>query len=688
MNKLPNVLDRLSFWILLLVLTLLPVFLLPFTKIPIETSKGLLFIVGLALAIIFWSAGRLSDNQITLSKSLPLFLGGVIVLVFLISAIFASNSPISFFGTMFDMGTFWFIFAGFLLMFMSSVIFRDSKSAKMVLFGVVISSFVVLLFQVLHLFTPDTAYFGLVLGKTENILGSWNAFGMFAGLSVLVALFMVEFFPTSKEIRLALIALILLSLFFIAAVNFSLVWILVGIFSLIIFVYKISLSSRAVDGQASGFRFPTFAFATLIISLFFFMSGNFVGGYLPNLFKISNNEITPSVTSTFSVAKGVYGKNPVLGIGPNRFADAWAMYKPNSVNSTQFWDVSFNAGSGLIPTFVATTGFLGLLSWLAFLLTFLIVGFKKIFLSIKNRAGGEPAIFFFASLYLLSVCLFYSAGIVIFLLSLAFAGIFIGLSSAGREKEEISISFADSRKTFPITLVLVVLMIFSAALLFKYIERFASIPSFVRAVNATDIPIAESSISKAITLHSNDLYLRTYAQIYTNKLNFLLSKGASLTDVEKASLQPTFDQAIGGATSAILYNDMNYLNLQMLGSVYFTAMTLGVEGASSKAVDALTKASVLNPINPRLKLALANIYAADGKIKEAKDFAGEALALKANYIDAFVVLSQIARSEGNNTSAISYAERALSFAPTNPELIQYLNSLKNPSSPPAPAQAN
>ena len=88
----------------------------------------------------------------------------------------------------------------------------------------------------------------------------------------------------------------------------------------------------------------------------------------------------------------------------------------------------------------------------------------------------------------------------------------------------------------------------------------------------------------------------------------------------------------------------------------------------------------MNPLNPGIQLALSRTAFTNNKIEEAKDYANAALSLKADYIDAFIVLSQIAKSEGNNSSALSYAEKALALAPTNKDLIQYVNSLKGISS--------
>ena len=47
------------------------------------------------------------------------------------------------------------------------------------------------------------------------------------------------------------------------------------------------------------------------------------------------------------------------------------------------------------------------------------------------------------------------------------------------------------------------------------------------------------------------------------------------------------------------------------------------------------------------------------------------------------MMSQIEKSNGNNTQALSYAQQALQTLPTNKELVDYVNSLKNNSSTPS-----
>ncbi len=673
-----NIISKASFLSLFLFIILLPVFFLPFTNIPVESGKGLFLVVGLIASIIFWIILRFSDGKIELPKSLPLAAGGVIVIVFLLSSLFGGASSVSLFGTMFDTGTFWFIFAGFILMVLSSIVFKETKKARIVLFGTMLSGAVVILFQIAHLFLPKILSLGVLVNKTDNLIGSWNSLGIFAGFFIISALFAIEFFAIEKRLKIILGVFTVLALALIATVNFFFIWEILGVFALLIFIYKISINAIK-NKEDIKTEFPVFSFVVFLISLFFFMSSGLIGGILPTRLGITNNEVSPSFLSTMSVTKSVIKENPILGMGPNRFAEAWALYKPAVINSTQFWDVSFSSGSGLLPTLISTSGILGILSWVLFFALFIFTGVKWLFFSIKNNVSLETVSFFFLSLYLFVSSFFYLTGSVLFLLAFVFAGVFIGLVGKSRKDGEISFSFFDDhRKSFFFMLVLVVIMILIAATGFKYVQKFISVPYFTRTLAATSITDAETNISRALILNSNDLYLRTYSQVYLLKMDSIVSSGAtSLSDEDKAKLQNSLDQAVNGSQLAINYNSKNYLNYQMLGSVYQTAGLIGVKDAYPKALEAFMKASELNPGNPRLKLVMSNISSSLESRKDAKDYALAALAMKPDYIDALIVLAQLSKNEGNTNEAISYAEKALALSPGNKDLIKYVESLRN-----------
>ncbi len=681
-----NILDRISFLSLFFVVVLLPVFFLPFTKISVDISKGLLVVIGLAVSIIFWALARFSDGKIRLPKSYLLLSGLGILVVVLLSAVFSASKANSLFGSMFDVGTFWFMLAAFLLMFFSALILGTREKARAVLLGIIISATVVLVFQVFRLFLPTQLSLGVLGGKLGNLVGSWNSFGIFAGFSTLMSLFMLEFFVLSKMGKILLSALMVLSLFLLAAVNYLLIWEVLGVLALVIFVYKMSLASSSTGEGTDKKPFPAYSFAIVMVSLMFFISGQFIGSYIPTHLQITNSEVSPSLKATILTTSGVLKAKPILGIGPNMFNSAWSLYRPAEINSSVFWNVPFNTGSGLIPTLVATTGILGILSWLIFFVIFIFAGAKSIFGGIQKSLNGEVFFFFAASLYLFIFSFVYFTGSVMSLLALAFTGIFIGLSAKNRENGEMSMEFlSDHRKSFFSILSFVLVVIVAAGLSFKYLERFTSVPYFQKALAAQTVPDAQTNINRALSLYTNDLYWRTFAQIYLINLNNLAQKAGTLTDADKADLQQSFNQAVSGSTLAINFNPKNFLNYEMLGDVYNVAASLGVKDAYDKSIQAYNLAAGLNPTNPGTQLALARLSFANRKVEDAKTYANKALALKSDYIDALIFLSQVAKNQGNTQDAISYAQKALAVNPTNADLIKYVNSLKNPSAAPAPA---
>lgn len=672
-----KLLDRISFFAIFLVIVLLPLFFLPFLKIPVETSKSLLLVVGVSVSIIFWAVARFFDGKVIIPRSVVLLGGAGVALSFLLSALFSPAMQASLFGVIFDVGTFWFVFASFLLMLITSMVIRNTAQARFIFSGFVVSATILMIFQFVHIFAPAQTSFGVLPSKIDNVLGSWSALGIFASLLSVVSLFVIEFLSISKRNKIFISVLLLISLVFTAIVNLSLSWILLGIFALIVFVFKVVTYSHLKQSPENEARFPILPLFVVILAILFFISGGMVRGFLPAKLGISNTEISPSLKTTLVIAKDTITNDPLLGAGPNRFKEMWAMHKPASINTSQFWNADFDFGSGLIPTFVVTTGLLGVAAWLFFFFVFIKAGLSSMFATIKDSSNPESSAFFLASMYLFLASFFYPFGGVMFFLAFAFAGIFVGLSGTG-----LGWSFLGNHKKSIISIVFLVLIILASVIsTFKFLERFVSVSYFGKALSALasapqNIPVAEESIAKAITLNQNDFYLRAYAQIYLTKLATTIVENKTPSEELKSQMQDTLDRAVAGADLASKYNPTNYINFRALGIVYDSLASIGVPDATEKAVESYQKAFELNPKNPGIKIAIARAYLLDGNTKDAKANAEQAINLKPNYIEGLVVLSQIASREGNRAQALSYAQKALDLSPGEKSLIDYVNSLK------------
>ncbi|MBP6866558.1 MAG: hypothetical protein KBC12_03405 [Candidatus Pacebacteria bacterium] len=643
-----KLLDSISFWSIFVTIVFLPVFLIPFVNIPVEISKSILLVSGLTVSIISWAMARFSDGEVCVPKSKVLLAGLAIVLATFFSAYFSEAQSTSFFGLMFDVGTFWFMLVAFLFMLFASLTIRTKEQGQMLLRGFFVSSLVVLFLQTLRYFLPDSVLsLGAFRGGTANTVGTWNSFGFFSGLVLVASVFVLEFIKIQKKRKPFLYVAIALSIFSIMAVNLALIWELLGVFSILLFVTKIYISGNGIGEEKKTNTFPKYFFAVAVVVILFFLSGRLIGNWLPGTLGLFNNEISPSLTTTIAVGKSALSENPFLGFGANRFLEVWAKWKPITINDTQFRDAVFNSGSGFLPTMAICTGILGILAWLVFVILLVINGVKFLVKSIRHKSDATTSLFFVLSVFMFTASFFYSIGIVGIMLAFGFMGVFIGQSALAGHGSFFKFNFLkDPRNSFFAMFLLVAVIISSAGLGFKFIERSISVFYFNKTLVTQDPNQAESFINKAMLLNPNDLYFRTYSEIKLARLVILFQKKDSITPEEQADLQNSFAEAERGALLAVNYNTNNYLNHQMLGVVYSTAGGLGVSGAQAKAIEAYLTALKLNPLNPGLRLSIAREYIALGEFTEAKKYAEEALGLAPHYTEALFLLSDIKNSLG------------------------------------------
>lgn len=672
-----NTFDRIAFYSLLVTLGLLPLFFIPFSRVPIETSKSLLVVFGIAVTVVSWCIARFFDGKISFPKSFALFSAFGITVVALLSALFSPAVKLSLFGTLLDNGSFFFLLVGFLILLFASIFTQSTKRGRAMLWTLSFSFFALFLFQLLRLAAPEFLSFGVLSGKTGTILGSWNALGVLAGLAGIVSLFSAEFILGVRIRKAITLALLLLSIILLTIINFTFAWGLLAVFSLVIFVLKVLIYVPSMQSPERKTSFPLYSLGVLVLSILFFMSGPAVQTFVPKKLGVSNTEVRPSFGATMWVAQETLKKDPLLGAGPNRFSEMWALHKPGVVNESQFWNINFDFGAGIIPTLAVTLGGLGVLGFLSLIVFLVRDGAKSLIGLARGDGNFGAAIFFLSSTYLLASALFYPVGPAILFLTFASVGAFIGLNLKDRPEEEIRLSFLeDPRKSFFSIIFLVLFIIVTIISCFKFGERFAGVVYYTRALSAAEISSAETLISKALSLNNNDLFFRTQSQMYMAKLSLEASKTPEPSEAQIAELQVIFNNAINSAMAAAALNPTNYLNFQALGVVYEMAGTLGVPGSYDKALEAYRAASNLNPLNPGLKLSLARAYWMLKQPTEAKEYARQAFTLKPNYIEALVFLSQVAKSEGDTKGAQSYADRALSFDPQNPDLLRYVESLR------------
>ena len=663
-------------------------FFIPFVPINLSASKGFLVFIGITLSIFFWLISRLGEGKFVISKDRIFLFAGIIPLVFLISSFFSSSLYLSLFGNGFEVGTFGSILIMSCIFFLSSIHFQKEKNIWIFFASLFIGSIIILIFELFNIFIGfDKISPTFLLGiSSGNLIGTWSDFALFLGLIVTLSIFTIEFLKTSKFLLIAQYFVLIFGFIFLIIINMPLVWVLVGMFSIAIFIYKVSLQNKTIEivgNIKSKNKFPFIALVSILLSIFFLVSNNLVSSFLLNYINISNNDVYPSFVTTSQIAYKSIIQNPLFGTGPNTFITDWSLWKPSDIAQTAYWNIDFSNGFSLLYTLLVSTGILGLLSLLLFIVTIFIKGVKSLKIALSNTVSNY---FIFSTLIIIIYSwvsiISYNPNIIIVSLAFVSSGILIGILIHKKVIQVKQVSFLnENHNSFISIFILMILMIGALSLTYIYVEKFSSIIYFSSSLNNDNTTLkslssSEKMLSNAIFLDKNDAYYRSLSGIYIKEMSTIISDKTIASDVLKSNLQLLINKAQQSSQLAINQNPKNYLNYLNQGDVYSSFVLLPVDGSYEKAVASYDKALKLAPYNPNILLAKASLEFINKNNPGARDFIKQALNLKNNYTDAIFLLVQIEINEGNMPEAIKQAEYASSLSPNDATVFFRLGLLR------------
>ncbi len=676
-----HIFNSLSFYILTGTFFLSFFFFIPYLSVSIEAAKGFIISIGVTLSIFFWLMARLVDGKFVIPKDRIILFAGIIPLVFLIASLFSSSLYLSLFGQGFEIGTFGTMLILFITLLLSSIYFQTESRMRIFFKAVIFGTAVLALFQFTQLFVGfERIAPGMFKGiMNGNLLGTWNNFSLLFGGVLILIIAIFEFISVKKNTKIGLFIFGLASLFLLILVNVFFVWILVGIFSLVIFIYSIS-QNRTEDRTLT--NFPYLSFIVVLISLLFLVGNDSLSTIIAGYFGAISPEVAPSISGTMNLVPSALKHNPFFGTGPNTFAIDWSMWRPAQVVQSMFWNIDFTSGFGMIPTYIVTTGVVGIIAWLLFIIAFVLRAFQSIFFIIsKNNKNYYLILSILLALYFWIGAFISNPNIVEMMIAFAATGVFIGALVSLKLVKVYDISFLeDPRMSFFSILGLVLLMILSIGTCYLYTEKFSSIVYFSKSVpldnTQASLIKSESQILKAISLDKNDAYYRALSQIYLAEIQVLLSDKSISADTLKATTQDRITNIENAITSAIKQNPKYYVNWFNAGNAYTSLLSFGVTGSYENAVSAYKNALDISPSNPSIILSQAQLELVNKDIDKAKSYIEEALKVKPNYIDALFARSQIKYDAGDRSGAIGDAELAAKMAPGDTNVFFKLGSLK------------
>lgn len=684
----------LSFGIFLALIFLLPVFFVPLQSVSFLLSKNILFVIATTLSFGFWSFSRLKNGTLSIPRTylLPTLL--LVLLVFLVSSFFSKSPAVSLIGEGSELGT--FVSMAFLMLFsFLTATIANSRPRIFKIYCALFAAFLLLsLFQLSRLVLgPEFLSFGLFKTSIGNLLGKWNDFGIFYGLVSVMILTALQMITLRVLVRGILYVALAISVFFLALVNFITIWFVLIFFSVVLGVsaffsrraslHKNTLGSETETKKAPLQKISIGPIAVCCISIVFIVVHTPLFDFFSKTFNLMYLEARPSWQSTLRIVKHSLGDRLLFGTGPNRFNTEWQLDRPDGINETPFWSVSFNSGIGHIPTFFATTGVAGIVVWILFFVILLASGFRSFLVSREDRLTHFLVVLsFFSALYCWVFMVFYIPSVSLVAYTFLFTGLYVATLVQEKLMTQRTILFsANPKMGFVISLSCMLALVGYGGGAYV-LSRFALASSFFQQAiitlqNSNDLPLAKASLKKAISVHGFDAYYRLLASLNLSELNVLLGR----SDLKPEALQPEFQrlftEAKQNATAAKDYDETQSENWVSLGGIYGAIVPLGIdEKVYSIAVEHYRHALMLSPKDPSLYLALGRLDALRRDFSSARTNISEALKRKNNYTEAIFFLSQVEASAGNLSAATEAAEAAASIAPDDPVVFFHLGLLK------------
>ncbi|OGZ13962.1 MAG: hypothetical protein A3J08_04690 [Candidatus Lloydbacteria bacterium RIFCSPLOWO2_02_FULL_51_11] len=609
--------DRYAAYIIITSACLMPLFFIPFSVFSLPFAKALLLALTVLIALLLWFIGRLQDGVLHVPKSMVLAALLAILGTFLVSTFLSPSFVESFGGVSFELGTFVSIALLVLISFLGAMLFESRVRLFSLYIALTVSFILVCVFQVAQAVLGDS--FFLWRGFDANaasFLGTWNDLALFAGMTALLALITIEYLTLGRKALFFFYGVLCLALLALIVTSFSLAWGILGVFALIVVVYRFSLVLFAKkNGRALAVRtFPYAALLVLLLSVLFFLAGDALQGAISSTLNINKLEVRPSWNATTEIVKGTWQEHLIFGAGPNLFVSQWLLFKNEAVNTSLFWNTDFQYGIGLLPTFAVTTGLLGLLALLFFLGT------------LSFSYTNDPRVGF-ATVLLLVACLI---GTVV-------SGYFV-------VKRVVAFYYyADARAAFE--------------------ER-------------GDIARADYALGKAVQFHTADLFYRSLVDVRLAQIQRLFSEEGLDQEVLRTRFQELFGSAVALGNAAIEEDATDYVNWFTRARTYSALVPLEIPGAYESAKEALRGARERNPQSPQLVLDEARLEIAHGAKEEGRKRIQEALALKNNYSDAIFVLAQLDIDAGNAKGAIQSLEQAAYLNPNDSGVFFRIGLLK------------
>lgn len=349
-----------------------------------------------------------------------------------------------------------------------------------------------------------------------------------------------------------------------------------------------------------------------------------------------------------------------FGSGFGTYLTDFTRFKPAAYNQDpQLWSLTFVRSSSFVLELLATTGVLGIASYL--FLVFKIV-----------KVGRFMPLVILVALSFVIPFSFVTQVLIFFLLALASTS--LGLKDnkddfydweiglvANKKRDEGFIASLGAKKALPsIWFVLAVLIIgflgfYSTRYVMSDILFQRSLVAASKNNGTQTYQLQQAAIRQ---FPRRDVYLRVFSQTnfaLANSLASSVPKGSSPSAQVQSGVTTLIQQSINSGRQATVISPLTSVNWQQLAAVYRGLFGFG-QNAEAFAVQTMQQAIVLDPNNPQLYVNLGGIYYQLGRYENAQQQFLVAISLKSDFANAHYNLAHTLRQKGQLDEALKELE--------------------------------
>lgn len=380
----------------------------------------------------------------------------------------------------------------------------------------------------------------------------------------------------------------------------------------------------------------------------------------------------------WSGAWEIFKHYPLFGSGVETFAYSYYQYRPKAHNLTSEWDFLYNKAHNEYLNYLATTGLLGLGSYLFIIFSFQFSVFKQILISKFSKIDPNLAIFLFAisSAYLANAITNFFGFSVVATNLLMYLFPALAFISSGTVSQIVVPESMFLHRFFVMFIkrlsylrfLTIATLVFFFLLFVLVIRLWLADYLYAKGSKANEI----GSPGKAYGYLSQAVSLNPFEPLYKSELAFAAAGSAVAIKDQDATISAVLRaQSEILTTQVLLPYKRNVSLLRTAIRTHYLLSNLD-KSYSQKTLTLLDQAIALAPTDPKLLYNKAIIEGSEDQTVQAVEDLKKTVDLKADYRDAHYALGLYLFQQSKKDEAISEMKTVLKLVANDVEASQKL----------------